>query len=1498
MDSMFYEFCGNLSFLNKTILLQDQPILTSCFLDTLPVWITCGFLWIASPPFVVFMLKCCGKPLPFSHIHVVKIAVCITLICLEELHFLFRLMYGPMCEGLQTLPLSAMVAMGVRTGTLLLATLLIEVQKRHGIRTSGVLFAFWFLLITTESFRFYSYLISQLYCVTHVVFYIYYAFVVVQFIVHCFSDKAGLLPSDKVPCPQDHASTLNRITYTWMTSLVYSVYKKTFQRETMWNQTYSLQSSLIGTRLEMRWKREIEKKRERTERRDNVSVIVEPVGDLSTSCNSECTPLLSQGERQEQKKNTKSGRANLLKVVLLENWFELLEFLFYSWFSLITYCSLPLILSYLIDFIDAKDTSTSPLWLGIIYCLIVVISMETSSIFYNAQCHYAACLGLKIKHSLMYLIYQKALTVSKAENKISVGDVVNHMSVDCQRIQDSVFYSYYLPNCILFLTIASYFLYVTVGGPATIGGMCLLCMIVPLNVAIVRAQKTIQENLLHIKGVRVRLMSEILSGIKVLKMYAWEYTFIQKIQDIRKKEIEYLRKNATLMAISTSVANHSQYMAYVSLKRVEDFLCCSDVDDAEITLLKPAGTLHPDYSVYVRDGTFTWDSEDADQCLSRINLKVRAGQLIAVVGYCGSGKSSLISAILGEMRRLGGYTQIKGSVAYVPQEAWIQNMTLRDNILFGRHYNHSKYWKVIENCSLKSDLEMLDGGDKTEIGEKGTNISGGQKQRISVARAVYSNADIYFLDDPLSAVDAHVGKDLFKNVIGNSGMLKNKTRILVTHTIHWLPLVDNIIVMNEGKISECGTYDELMLHNGPFAQFLLQNLQNEAAEDCDDPEIQWIRENMIEQIESVTSEGADGNSSEDTASRVKGKRQKKKRDRRRNLSSMSMSRMPSTQISMTTQNIKRLTTEEVVQEGSVKLEVLVDYFKAMGLWVALISVLLLVFYHVLTVYSMFWLTFWTEDPFLKNRSNAVLDEYADKSTKYMIVYVLMCLIQGVAVFVSYYLSLNRLIQASSVLHSKMLMSVMRSPMSFFDSVPIGRILNRFSSDIDTLDNKLPESYRVWINMFLTTVSAIVVIVISTPIFILVVLPTVAIIIGLIYFYLPTTRKMRRIEAVTRSPIYNFFSETLTGSSVIRAYKCCNRFIQEFFRRNDENSTYYFAANTGSRWIAMRIEFLGNIILLAAIMIAITSDTLNGGQLGLSVTYAVQITFSLNTVVWSVTEMEMNVVSAERVNEFSDLPSEAEWKEDKVVPRKDWPATGNISYRKYCTRYRAGLDLVLKGITFNIQNGEKIGVVGRTGAGKSSLTLSLFRIIEASGGSIYIDGVNIANLGLHTLRRNITILPQEPVLFSGSLKMNVDPLNQFTDDEIWGALECAHLKSFAAKQPEGLLYDCGEAGQNFSVGQRQLVCLARTLLNKTKVLVLDEATAAVDLETDSLIQQTIRTQFSDCTIFTIAHRLNTIMDYDRVMVLDKGLIKEFAAPRELLNDREGIFHSMAKDARLI
>ena len=883
----------------------------------------------------------------------------------------------------------------------------------------------------------------------------------------------------------------------------------------------------------------------------------------------------------------------------------------------------------------------------------------------------------------------------------------------------------------------------------------------------------------------------------------------------------------------------------------------------------------------MKNATFTW-ARGEPPTLNGITFSIPEGALVAVVGQVGCGKSSLLSALLAEMDKVEGHVTLKGSVAYVPQQAWIQNDSLRENILFGHPLQENYYKAVMEACALLPDLEILPSGDRTEIGEKGVNLSGGQKQRVSLARAVYSNSDIYLFDDPLSAVDAHVGKHIFEKVVGPMGLLKNKTRILVTHGISYLPQVDVIIVMSGGKISEMGSYQELLDRDGAFAEFLrtYANAEQDLASEDDSVSGSGKESKPVENGMLVT----------DTVGKHL-QRHLSNSSSHSGDTSQQHSSIAELQKAGAKEETWKLMEADKAQTGQVQLSVYWNYMKAIGLFITFLSIFLFLCNHVSALASNYWLSLWTDDPPVVNGTQA------NRNFR-LSVYGALGILQGAAIFgYSMAVSIGGIF-ASRRLHLDLLYNVLRSPMSFFERTPSGNLVNRFSKELDTVDSMIPQVIKMFMGSLFSVIGAVIIILLATPIAAVIIPP-----LGLVYFfvqrfYVASSRQLKRLESVSRSPVYSHFNETLLGVSVIRAFEEQERFIHQSDLKVDENQKAYYPSIVANRWLAVRLECVGNcIVLFAALFAVISRHSLSAGLVGLSVSYSLQITAYLNWLVRMSSEMETNIVAVERLKEYSETEKEAPWQIQETAPPSTWPHSGRVEFRDYCLRYREDLDLVLKHINVTIEGGEKVGIVGRTGAGKSSLTLGLFRINESAEGEIIIDGVNIAKIGLHNLRFKITIIPQDPVLFSGSLRMNLDPFSQYSDEEVWMALELAHLKGFVSALPDKLNHECAEGGENLSVGQRQLVCLARALLRKTKILVLDEATAAVDLETDNLIQSTIRTQFEDCTVLTIAHRLNTIMDYTRVIVLDKGEVRECGAPSELLQQR-GIFYSMAKDAGLV
>ncbi|ODM89209.1 Multidrug resistance-associated protein 1 [Orchesella cincta] len=1130
------------------------------------------------------------------------------------------------------------------------------------------------------------------------------------------------------------------------------------------------------------------------------------------------------------------------------------------------------------------------------------------TIFLAQYFHKMFVLGMRIKASVTSAVYRKALKISNAARKESTtGEIVNLMSVDVQRLMDLVAYLNMLWSAPFQIGVALYFLWDTLG-PSVLSGVAVMILLIPVNGWLAGKVKNLHGQQMKNKDNRVKLMSEILSGIKVLKLYAWELSFKDQVHKIRDREMIVLRKAAFLNAGTTflwfcapfvvALVTFATYVlvdeenvldsekafvaltlfnimsmpmtmlpmmivmsaeASVSLKRLGKYLNAEEIDEDAVQ--HDSTTDDP---VVIEDGDFAWEAEN--KTLTNINVRIKPGQLVAVVGIVGSGKSSLIASLLGELIKLRGKVVTKGSIAYVAQQAWIRNCTLKDNITFGKPFDKQKYNNIIDCCALKPDLDILPAGDQTEIGEKGVNLSGGQKQRLTVT------PDVYLFDDPLSAVDSHVGKHIFDKMLGPQGLLAGKTRLLVTHGITYLPQTDHIIVLKDGQISEEGTYKQLLAKKGAFADFLVQHLEASEVEMKNSPMLLWgyYTEKRTTSVRSQDSSGH-------TPSPAK-----------------RMSITPKKEEVASPQKVKdKLIEVEKAETGSVKGDVYTHYFKAVGIFMVFMTMVFSAVSQAFQIGGNAWLSKWSEEP----QVNGTID--VDRRNMFLGVYAALGVAQSIAVVIGSIMMAIGMLKASAKLHNGMLLNVLRSSASFFDTTPQGRIVNRFAKDVDVVDNQLPMNVRSWLRCFFQVFGTIAVISYSTPIFLAVIVP-----LGIVYFliqrfYVATSRQLKRLESITRSPIYSHFGETLTGATTIRAYSKQMSFILESEDKVDHNQRSYFPSIVANRWLAVRLETVGNLIIFFAGLFAVLGrDTLDPGTVGLSISYALSITQTLNWLVRMTSDVETNIVAVERIKEYSETPQEAEWEIPERKPDKEWPEKGLITFDHYQTRYREGLDLVLRDVTCTIEPGEKVGIVGRTGAGKSSLTLGLFRLIEAAGGNIIIDGHNISKLGLHDVRGRLTIIPQDPVLFSGNLRFNLDPFGAYSDDEIWRVLELAHLKTFVSSLTAGLDHEISEGGENLSVGQRSLVCLGRALLRKTKILVLDEATAAVDLETDDLIQTTIRSAFKECTVLTIAHRLNTIMDSTRVMVLDKGEIREFDTPSSLLHNKKTIFYGMAKDAGIV
>uniref|UniRef100_A0A2R9BIW1 ABC-type glutathione-S-conjugate transporter n=1 Tax=Pan paniscus TaxID=9597 RepID=A0A2R9BIW1_PANPA len=1519
----------------------ENPDLTPCFQNSLLAWVPCIYLWVALPCYLLYLRHHCRGYIILSHLSKLKTVLGVLLWCVSWAD-LFYSFHG-LVHGRAPAPVFFVTPLVVGV-TMLLATLLIQYERLQGVQSSGVLIIFWFLCVVCAIVPFRSKIllakaegeISDPFRFT--TFYIHFALVLSALILACFREKPPFFSAKNVdpnPYPETSAGFLSRLFFWWFTKMAIYGYRHPLEEKDLWSLKEEDRSQMVVQQLLEAWR-----KQEKQTARHKASAAP------GKNASGEDEVLLGAQPRPRKPSFLKALLATFGSSFLLSACFKLIQ-------DLLSFIN-PQLLSILIRFIS---NPMAPSWWGFLVAGLMFLCSMMQSLILQHYYHYIFVTGLKFRTGIMGVIYRKALVITNSVKRAStVGEIVNLMSVDAQRFMDLAPFLNLLWSAPLQIILAIYFLWQNLG-PSVLAGVAFMVLLIPLNGAVAVKMRAFQVKQMKLKDSRIKLMSEILNGIKVLKLYAWEPSFLKQVEGIRQGELQLLRTAAYLHTTTTFTWMCSPFLvtlitlwvyvyvdpnnvldaekafvsvslfnilrlplnmlpqlisnltqASVSLKRIQQFLSQEELDSQSVE----RKTISPGYAITIHSGTFTW-AQDLPPTLHSLDIQVPKGALVAVVGPVGCGKSSLVSALLGEMEKLEGKVHMKGSVAYVPQQAWIQNCTLQENVLFGQDLNPKRYQQTLEACALLADLEMLPGGDQTEIGEKGINLSGGQRQRVSLARAVYSDADIFLLDDPLSAVDSHVAKHIFDHVIGPEGVLAGKTRVLVTHGISFLPQTDFIIVLADGQVSEMGPYPALLQRNDSFANFLCNYAPDEdqghledswtaleGAEDKEalliedtlsnhtdltdnDPVTYVVQKQFMRQLSALSSDG------EGQGRPVP----------RRHLG-------PSEKVQVTEAKADgALTQEEKAAIGTVELSVFWDYAKAVGLCTTLAICLLYVGQSAAAIGANVWLSAWTNDAMADSRQN--------NTSLRLGVYAALGILQGLLVMLAAMAMAAGGIQAARVLHQALLHNKIRSPQSFFDTTPSGRILNRFSKDIYVIDEVLAPVILMLLNSFFNAISTLVVIVASTPLFTVVILPLAVLYTLVQRFYAATSRQLKRLESVSRSPIYSHFSETVTGASVIRAYNRSRDFEIISDTKVDANQRSCYPYIISNRWLSIGVEFVGNcVVLFAALFAVIGRSSLNPGLVGLSVSYSLQVTFALNWMIRMMSDLESNIVAVERVKEYSKTETEAPWVVEGSRPPEGWPPLGEVEFRNYSARYRPGLDLVLRDLSLHVHGGEKVGIVGRTGAGKSSMTLCLFRILEAAKGEIRIDGLNVADIGLHDLRSQLTIIPQDPILFSGTLHMNLDPFGSYSEEDIWRALELSHLHTFVSSQPAGLDFQCSEGGENLRsgneaqrqvggpqleiVGQRQLVCLARALLRKSRILVLDEATAAIDLETDNLIQATIRTQFDTCTVLTIAHRLNTIMDYTRVLVLDKGVVAEFDSPANLIAAR-GIFYGMARDAGL-
>ena len=1027
--------------------------------------------------------------------------------------------------------------------------------------------------------------------------------------------------------------------------------------------------------------------------------------------------------------------------------------------------------------------------------------------------------------------------------------------------------------------------------------------------AFVGSAQPVRMRVLEKTDARVKLMNEVLTGIRVIKYYCWEKPFKGKIHDIRKVELKNHAKMGWIMTagvecmmglipnivplvcfslyptmmgkpLTSSVAFTSislfsilqmpfammpmcmmllvQYN--VSVKRINNFMNLDEVDDTLVEKNLPAGSKVPykdieghekvveDYdaehdAVLIRDGYFAWG--DNDNCLKNITTRIPKGALVAVVGRVGSGKTSFVSSLVGEMTKNAGVVMVNGSMSLSAQQAWLVNDTVRGNILFGKPYDEKKYQEILKVCCLEDDLKVLQGGDMCEIGDRGINVSGGQKARISLARCCYSDSDIVVMDDPIAAVDSHVGKALFHKCIAK--YLEGRTRILVTNATQYLHKCDYIIVLENQTISHQGTYEELKAQN-------------------------------IDLMALLTEE--DGSSSFAASRRSASKREAEDKNKKAKTLSAEEEKEEREEGS--------LTTTESKQTGKMKWSVYAYYFKNFG-WALFIAIVL--FFAVGCVFnilSQFKLSEWSGDKVCitdPDRCTEVTNAYITSYFTIIAAYV-VCTLLRVFLFIP-----GRITSAQR-LHDNLANVILDAPVSFHDVTPVGRVLNRFNKDMATIDFELPHSLAMLLGQAFMLIAQVVCIIVSTRGYMAIV---IVVALACYYFVQKNFRRsntdIQRIESLTRSPIFSDFQAILLGSPSIRAFGHQPRFIAGIEHKLDTNNNCMMILQWASAWLSVRSDIIAAFMYFLVALIAILGQGwMLPGQLGIALSSCSGLSNFMKQMVKMLAQTEAQMNSVERIKDYVDNVKPEPPMITDVRPPQGWPTEGKIEFKDAKLRYRDG-PLVMKGVNLTVEPHEKVGIVGRTGAGKSTMMIALFRITDLCEGSIAIDGIDLVTLGLEDVRRALCIIPQDPVLFSASVRFNLDPFNEASDEDIWSVLEQVELKDAIQNLPRGLDDDVQEGGTNFSVGERQLICMARALLRHPKILIMDEATASLDNATDTFLQQMIRKQFSSCTSLTIAHRLNTIMDAHRVCVMDKGVVAEYDSPANLLHKENGIFRGM-------
>lgn len=1173
-------------------------------------------------------------------------------------------------------------------------------------------------------------------------------------------------------------------------------------------------------------------------------------------------------------------------------------------YETINYLS-PSVLSLFLHSLELYTAGKSPIFVSFYYgILLSLLPLFTTSLA-NILSLTTTYTYVMSRTSLISVIYRKAMRLSPGgRENFDNSKIMNLITVDANQVDGLASLLPLLISAPVGIAISTYQLWRFLG-PSMFASLVLYGILVPVTGGISSGMSKYLPEQMAAKDKRNKLTSNLFRSIKSLKLYAWEHPFYQRVVDVREnEELVLVRKITVLWAAMMSLFNTTGDLVAISVfttflwlregtltssvvfpslllfqlatkpfqilpnaivsltqmltsqRRINELLVEKDQDFLNFNRAGEAAHGYEEDSIKVTNATVSWNGDESEQkiALKNISFEATRGDLLCITGRVGSGKTALLRAISGDLSILSGSVSVKGALAYCSQDAWLQNLSLKDNILFGQKYDEKWYNQVLDSCQLRDDIKQMPKGDSTDVGERGISLSGGQKARVALARAVYSRADIYLFDDVLSAVDEHVSARLIENIFSKDGLLGNRTIVLATNNVKVLSQASIIIELADKGIAESASFQEV------------------------------ISQGKESKIYRLIEEFGHANDLKQEAEKVE-KRKPYIIQKEKDFPDYYPPTQYAKPLEVAPVNIRLSSDDDEEQEKqAVSLAIFHKYFAFLPRWMYVVLIGLILFMTLIESSQNIYLGF---------MSNQSLTNIFD-ARWYLLGYFSIVSLSIASLVVSFlWNSVVMGLRISNIMHNRMLWNVMHAPMAFFDGTPLGRLINRFTSDVSNMDMQLPTIFYFAVHSVIDVGVMIAFIVISSPLTALVIVPLTFFGNKIRLLYVPSQRKIARMGSAADSPILSHIEESLKGQLIVRSFDRMAQFSAIYEERVDYWIQITFMQKNIAMWLNYRIRVISAILLLSttfSVTWLVRKNLISVGYCGIVVSFASSMGVMLNQTLTTLSQLEVSGVSLDRILEYINVNQEAAAHIEATEPNASWPASGVVKFDDLSARYSPNGPDVLKKLSFTINGGEKIGIVGRTGSGKSTLTMAIFRILESYSGHIDIDDINTSLLGLSDLRSKLSIIPQDAQIFDGTLRENLDPLNTADDAKLWEVLELCHLKSHFESVEGGLEAPLSDGGENLSRGQAQLVCLGRALIHEAKVLVLDEATASVDVETDRVVQETIRQNFSERTIITIAHRINTIMDNDRILVLDYGEIKEFDTPQNLL-DSKGMFHGL-------